>query len=269
MSEVVLTFDLDGETLWLARDPENAHRPVTLSQGAFGPKVGVPLILDLLNSHEIKATFFVPGWIAEKHTTTVKSVMEKGHEIAFHGYMHEWPHTLSPEQERAVFFRGLKALQDILAVSPSGYRAPAWELSTSTMGFLIEQGFLYSSNFMDSIKPYCHHLPSGGNLVEIPVSWVCDDAPFFLYGLNLPGRQIASPDSVRDIWRKEFDSLHKRGLPLVLTMHPQLIGRPSRLDMLHELLTYIQEQGGCFRTAWEVAVGCLEEELQFARWKNV
>ena len=45
---VCLTFDLDAETAWISRDPENLHRLAVMSQGAYGPKVGVPLLLDLL-----------------------------------------------------------------------------------------------------------------------------------------------------------------------------------------------------------------------------
>ncbi|MEW6242788.1 MAG: polysaccharide deacetylase [Bacillota bacterium] len=253
MSKVVLTFDLDGETLWLARDPGNLHRPVTLSQGAYGPRVGVPLILELLSAHRIKATFFVPGWVAERYPRVVETILGEDHEIGFHGYMHEWPHTLSYEEERGVFERGLTILRGVTGDLPKGYRAPAWELSPNTLRFLIEYHFLYSSNFMDAHQPYYHHLSEGGRLVEIPVSWVCDDAPFFLYALNLSGRQISSPSSVKDIWKGEFDSLHRRGLPMTLTMHPQLIGRPSRLDMLDELLSYIHQKGGQFITAMEMA----------------
>ncbi len=54
---VILTFDLDGETLWRCRDPENANRPVTLSQGRYGPETGLPRILKLLEKYNIKATF--------------------------------------------------------------------------------------------------------------------------------------------------------------------------------------------------------------------
>jgi len=68
---VMLTFDFDAETLWLSRDPANARRPGTLSQGAYGARRGVPKILELLREEGLRATFFVPGWTAEKHTAKV------------------------------------------------------------------------------------------------------------------------------------------------------------------------------------------------------
>ena len=58
---VSFTFDFDAESVWIAENPENAKRPGVLSQGHYGAKVAVPLILELLKKHDIKATFFVPG----------------------------------------------------------------------------------------------------------------------------------------------------------------------------------------------------------------
>ena len=71
---VSLTFDVDGETLWISNDPANARRPGILSHGAYGPKVGVPLILELLDRYAIQGTFFVPGWIAEKYPDVVERI---------------------------------------------------------------------------------------------------------------------------------------------------------------------------------------------------
>ncbi|HEY8369157.1 MAG TPA: ribulose phosphate epimerase, partial [Thermodesulfobacteriota bacterium] len=64
---VMLTFDLDAETLWTARDPANATKPITLSQGRYGWKVGTGRVLDLLDRYGITATFFIPGLVIEQH----------------------------------------------------------------------------------------------------------------------------------------------------------------------------------------------------------
>lgn len=76
---VSLGIDVDGETLWLSRDPEHARRPGVLSQGAYGPKVGVPLLLDMLERFAMRATFFVPGWIAERYPDVVARIHRMGH----------------------------------------------------------------------------------------------------------------------------------------------------------------------------------------------
>ena len=73
---VMLTFDLDAETMWTARDPANAERPIVLSQGAYGWKTGLPRILALLERHAIAATFFVPGLVMEQHPGAVEAMLE-------------------------------------------------------------------------------------------------------------------------------------------------------------------------------------------------
>ena len=88
---VSLTFDVDAESAWLSLDPDNAHRPGVLSQGWYGPRVGLPLILDLLRRHGLKATFFVPGVIAEAYESRIREILGEGHELGLHGYTHTAP----------------------------------------------------------------------------------------------------------------------------------------------------------------------------------
>ena len=83
---VMLTFDLDAETMWTARDPKNADRPIVLSQGAYGWRTGVPRILKLLERYSIKSTFFVPGLVIEQRPEVAEAILEGGHEIAHHSW---------------------------------------------------------------------------------------------------------------------------------------------------------------------------------------
>jgi peptidoglycan/xylan/chitin deacetylase (PgdA/CDA1 family) len=73
-SAVCLTFDLDAETAGISRDPANDGRLAVMSQGAYGPKVGVPLIPDFLEANGLRATFFVPGWTAERYPDVVAEI---------------------------------------------------------------------------------------------------------------------------------------------------------------------------------------------------
>ena len=63
---VQLTFDLDVETMWTSRDAKNIDRPILMSQGAYGWKIGADRILALLARYEVLATFFVPGLVIEQ-----------------------------------------------------------------------------------------------------------------------------------------------------------------------------------------------------------
>lgn len=188
---VLLTFDFDAESLWISRDKTNVNRPGTLSQGTFGAKIGVPSILELLREEEVKSTFFIPGWVAEQYEGLVHEILKEGHEIGHHGYLHEWIDPNEPELEREVFYKGMESLEKITGKKPVGYRSPAWETSNNLIDILLENDFLYSSNFMDDYYPY--FVKKDGEktgLVELPVNWMLDDAPFFLFSVKPPSRPI-------------------------------------------------------------------------------
>jgi peptidoglycan-N-acetylglucosamine deacetylase len=242
---VVLSFDLDAESLWTARDPKNLERPVTLSQGEYGPRCGVPRILKLLKKYNIKATFFVTGWAMEKHPDAVRSIVADGHEVGHHGYHHEWLDTVTPEQEREIMAKGIGMVKEFTGKKPVGYRSPSWEFTPQTIRLLRDNRFTYTSNMMNDDLPYLHKLDGKEiPLVELPVSWIMDDAPYFLYSTRLVGRTITDPNHVYSIWEQEYSGFYDEGLCFVLTMHPQIIGRPSRIAMLERLIRRMREDPG-------------------------
>ena len=233
---VMLTFDVDGETLWMSGDETRLSMPGMMSQGTYGPRVAVPLILDLLRRKDLKATFFIPGWTAENHHKSLTSIVEYGHEVGHHGWIHEWTTTLSLEEEEEVLEKGLTALRGLTGKDPVGYRSPAWEFSENTLGLLKKHGFRYSSNLMAHFIPWQH---PETEIIELPVSWLLDDAPFFLYGSGRTNRPIQPAENVFEVWADEFRGIYRYGGLFNLTMHPQIIGRPGRLAMLERLIDYI------------------------------
>ncbi len=168
---VTLTFDIDGPTATMNRDPSLADHPSVISMGEFGPKVGTPRILELLDRHEIPATFFVPGWVAERNEELVKRIAGEGHEIAHHGYLHEPPSSLTPDQEEGeILDHGSRIIEEITGGRPLGYRSPSWELSENSLDLMHERGFVYDSSLMGDDIPYMVGEP-GRQLVELPVHW--------------------------------------------------------------------------------------------------
>jgi peptidoglycan-N-acetylglucosamine deacetylase len=235
---VMFTFDCDAETLWISRDVSNWKRPGTLSQGTYGAKVGLPRILELLRDYRLKATFFVPGWTAEKYIDRIQAVLRDGHEVGHHGYLHEWINPDFPEQEREALEKGLAALKTTLGVRPSGYRSPAGETSQNLVALLAEYGFLYDSSLQDDINPY--QLQTAGGLsspIELPWHWSLDDAPYMLFSLKNP-RPIMTNSHVLEIWREEFQAIYQLGGLFNLVCHPQAIGRPSRLELLRQFIEF-------------------------------
>jgi len=158
------TFDLDAETLWLAR---GVTEPVTLSQGTFAVLEALPRILDLLRKADIHASFFVPAWVAEHHPEAVPAIVAGGHEVGCHGDVHERVSDLDAAQEEKILVRSLEVLTGQAGRRPIGYRAPAWQLSERTLSLLARHGFEYSSNMMDRLRPYLHAPLEGRRLVEI------------------------------------------------------------------------------------------------------
>ena len=238
---VLLTFDLDAELLWTSRDPKNWNRPIALSQGAYGYREGVPRILNLLAKHGLHCTFFIPGMIIERNRSVVQEIFDAGHEIAHHSYSHRWVESLTPEEERDEFSKTIHLIEDLTGRKPRGWRSPAAEFSPRTMGHLLEYGFQYSSNFFDRDAPYKHIVDGKKtNLIEFPFAWVLDDAPFFLYSIQLAGRLMMAPSLVFEHWSSEFNGLYAERKAFVLAMHPQVIGRPSRIQLLDRLIRHIK-----------------------------
>lgn len=233
---VVFTFDVDAETLWLAGSLERSDRLGLLSHGTYGARVGVPLVLHALRRYDIKATFFIPGWVAEHHPDVVAAIRDQGHEIAHHGYLHETVLDLDEAQERQVLERGIEALRRVTGEAPVGYRAPAWELTPRTLRLLAEYGFRYSSNLMSHFLPWQH---PDTHLIELPVQWLLDDAPFFLFRPGSGSRPIQPAQHAFQAWAEEFQGIYRFGGLFNLTLHPQLIGRPGRILMLERLIEHI------------------------------
>jgi peptidoglycan-N-acetylglucosamine deacetylase len=228
------TFDVDAETLWMAR---GVHEPVTLSQGRFGVLEALPRILALLRAAEIPASFFVPAWVAAHYPDAIRAIVAEGHELGCHGDEHERVTDLPPGREHEILKKSLEVLTPLAGRRPIGYRAPAWQLSAETLSLLVAEGFEYSSNMMDRLVPYLHPPIDGRALVEIPVSWVLDDAPFFLFSGQ---RSMQAPGPVLQGWLTEFEGITAAHGVTNFTFHPQLIGRPSRLACLRELIDYVR-----------------------------
>lgn len=251
---VALTFDADGETIPLVMDRERGHERLTLiSTGVYGPEVGVPRLVEMLEQFGLKATFFIPGFTAELHPEMIELLMTNGHEIGHHGYLHERPDTLSDEQEEAVLVRGLEALQRLTGKRPVGYRSPAWELKPTSPALLKRYGFLYDTSLMGNDIPY-YVVTDQGNLVELPIQWILDD--YAHYSMDSGG--ISSPQKVFEVWSSEFAGYHRYHGCYVLTMHPFVSGRPSRVLLLERLIQYINEfEGVWWATLQEIADYCV------------
>jgi polysaccharide deacetylase family protein (PEP-CTERM system associated) len=140
-------------------------------------------ILDMLAAHDVKATFFVLGWVAERYPELVRRLIAEGHEVASHGYHHQRVTQQTPDEFRADVARAKALLEDIAGCPVLGYRAPSYSIGAKTLWaleLLNDVGYRYSS----SIFPIHHDLygmpdaprfpfyPRENGILEIPVTTV-------------------------------------------------------------------------------------------------
>jgi polysaccharide deacetylase family protein (PEP-CTERM system associated) len=112
-------------------------------------------LLDTFDERGIKATFFVLGWVAERHPDIVREIVDGGHELACHGYSHQLIYTQTPERFREETLRAKGILEDLGQVPVRGYRAASYSITRKSewaLDILLEAGFTYDS----SIFPVRH-----------------------------------------------------------------------------------------------------------------
>lgn len=112
-------------------------------------------VLELLARHSVKGTFFIVGWVAERHPEVVRKIVAAGHEVGCHSYAHQLVYTLTPDEFRCDTVRAVAAIEDAGGVTPRLYRAPSYSITKRSLWaleILVECGFKYDS----SIFPIVH-----------------------------------------------------------------------------------------------------------------
>lgn len=187
-------------------------------------------ILDLLDEHPTKATFFVLGWVAERFPSLVRAIHDRGHEIASHGYSHRRIYTQVPEHFREETRRAKEITEDTIGRSVIGYRAASYSITRESLwavDILQEEGFEYDSSIFpihhDSYgipdHPRFLHWVSGDKgkgLIEFPISTLR------IAGMNIP---IAGGGYLRffpyPFTRWGIQQLNqKEHQPVVVYLHP-------------------------------------------------
>ena len=259
---VMLAFDLDAETMWTTRGDGNLDHITNLSRGVYGPKQGVPRILNMLDVHGIKATFFIPGVVAEKYPQVVREIGRSGHEIGFHGYLHEESSDTTYQEERATMNRCREIFERLTGQRIVGHRAPGGVVHDYSLRLLLEQGYIYSSNWRNKDGPFLHTINGEeAPLVELPKDSIFDDTAYDFYTDSPPERyELKSPLEMTEIWRDEFDALAQEGGMINFVLHPQFMGRVSRVNALSGLIGYMMSNGAWFDTNKAVAEYILKEK---------
>lgn len=186
-------------------------------------------LLRMFDRYQVNATFFVLGWVAEKHPHLVAEIADSGHEVACHSYRHRRVDKLSPEAFREDTVRALEAIVRATGDRPRGYRAPSWSLNGScTWAFkiLADLGFEYDSSIFP-IKHDLYGMPDGPrHLFKMYFDnglslWEMPSTTFRVFGLNLP---MAGGGYLRHspYWytRNMVSRLNAQKQPAMVYIHP-------------------------------------------------
>lgn len=248
-----ITFDMDADSLIHAADPAGWQRPYPISMGQYGPTVAIPRILETYRRLGLRQTFFIPGWCVKTYPRAVEAILEGGHEIGCHGWIHENPAARSLAEQGEDLDRAMEALAAFSGTRPRGYRAPVYQLTNDTPGLLADRGFAYDSSMMADDDPYALDL-GGRSLIEIPPHWGIDDWPPFAHyaeiGYMMP---VRGPTEGLAPFFEEFAAAKADAGLWHAVWHPFLTGRRARWQVVERWLETALTEGAWFATLGEIA----------------
>lgn len=271
--------DVDAVAGWLG-SYGGEDSPDDISRGMFAGEVGMPRLVNLFDRFGIKTTWFIPGHSIETFPKQTEMVVKAGHEIGIHGYSHENPIAMTPDQEVEVLDKCIDLVAKVSGRRPTGYVAPWWEFSPVTNELLLKRGIKYDHSLMHKdFEPYYVRVgdkwtlidyskkPSEWmkplergvetDLIEIPGSWYLDDLPPMMFIKKAPNSHgFVNPRHLEEMWRDQFDWVYREMdyAVFTFTIHPDVSGRPQVLLMLERLFNHIARHPGVkFTTFDEIA----------------
>ena len=276
----IMSVDVDSWSSLLSfysvkHDVDKVERQVSVEEG-------LDVLLDLFERNHVKATFFVPGEVAERHPLKIKEIAEKGHEVACHGLMHERNECLlGGDEQRSRIEKAKHIVEETTRRKTVGFRAPCLRANNVTMAILSEMGFWYDSSYLPMLIPGSYgsfslqlkpHMLTfkEGSIVEIPVS----TNPVFPLPLSASWMRNLGLLHVKSGIRMLF----ARGYPVMFYIHPRdvfnlprVAGVPWHLyrnvgarsvEMLNEILAYVKGLGGKVLRAKDFALEFKKNEKE-------
>lgn len=237
--------------LSLASRPDGLQPSDLQNPGAlFGLHEGLDAMLKLFNRFDIKATFTVPGAMAQMLASTLRDIDAEGHEIAANGFRHEDVSQLEFEDEKARLSATTEILAEVIGRRPTGwFSLPRQEdpfavgtISPSTMDLLIDAGYQYMGNGLSDDLPHywVTDFDSRRAVLTLPYYYHFDDQFFLMFPRRGTGLEHA--DTLFANWMAEFDAQYERGRYFNMTLHPHAIGWCNRFELLKDFLAHVRER---------------------------
>lgn len=196
-------------------------------------------LAELLATHGMKATFFVLGWVAERHPDLVKSLAAQGHEVASHGYGHELVTNQSHERFRHDVRMAKNILEDLTGDAVVGYRAPSFSITSETkwaLSILVEEGYQYDSSVYDRFHRAEKKGARPGEMFQLDTPagaiWEVPPSIYKALGFQIP---VAGGGYFRlfpyAVSRTLLRRLESQGGTLVMYLHPwEIDPQQPRMD---------------------------------------
>jgi peptidoglycan/xylan/chitin deacetylase (PgdA/CDA1 family) len=250
---VALTFNVSNSANQLARGDSAV---VAMTGGEFGAAQGLPRVLELLDRHEVPATFFVAGVADLVDPQMVPEIKKRNrHELGLLGWSDENVAALNDAAEESrLVTRAIDRLTKSGGRKPTGARGPSGTMSLHTMGLLKKAGILYDSTLQARDEPYELLLQGQqSGIVELPNNAYRNDQRFLTSGRTGPGL-LPSPELIFETFQDDFDVAYEEGTLFVLTLHPHVVGMRSRITYLDDLVHYMKGKPGVwFATGEQIA----------------
>ncbi len=262
---VVLSFDFDAEYLRYSVIGKKKIGFSDFSRGQYGVDEGLNRCLDMLKRQDIETTFFIPGKVAEKYGDKVQAIAEGGHELAYHGYEHDNDVMISSEKEEENMKRSEALLEGIGGQKILGYRGPLDTLPECSFPLMQKRGYLYDSTLKDCDWAYVIDDGKGAPVVELPSDVAIDDFSYYYFSYADEHTITCSypNEYVCNMWKDYFTELAAEGDKImILKLHPQLIGRSSRIRMVEQFILYMKQNGAWITSCKELAQYVLDDYLK-------
>jgi peptidoglycan/xylan/chitin deacetylase (PgdA/CDA1 family) len=218
----------------------------------YGSRAGVWRLMDVLDRHQVKSTFFICAVALERNPHVGPEIVRRGHEVCGHGYRWEEYFKMDREAEREAIRKAVESITRTTGERPLGWYV-RYAPSVNTRQLVVEEGgFVYDSNSYNDDLPYYTEVNDKKWLV-VPYSLEVNDIKFWR-------GTMTSPNDFYDAMRNTFDLLYAEGAThpkmMSIGLHCRIAGRPSRAAALSKFIEYAKG----FPDVW------FTRRIDIARW---
>jgi allantoinase len=203
----------------------------------YGNRIGIFRLMDVLDSHKIRATVALNANLCAQHPKIITEGLARGWEFMGHGETNSRRlNTVPPEEEQGIIHRAFAKIEAATGVRPKGWLSSALQETWQTLDYLVAEGCEYVCDWTNDDQPVVMELEQGRRLVSLPYSYEVNDKPSY-------ERYYRSPAEFRDMICRAFDVLYEEGATsgrvMVVAVHPYLTGMAHRIRAFDAALDYI------------------------------